>query len=532
MQKKYRHWWSYTLLVVLLIALTGCQTVQGLDIAQTLQNSATIKSGESKGSLQLELVPGDTGTMTDSQKAVLEALKETKITINHAVTQDPQHSFLDAELTYSKGTIPFQLAVEGNRFIVDIEGVQKPIVFDQTAAAGDEESAALSKAMQEQLAKSMEKLAPEFVKFFVTNAPNPERITVTNVNEQVNDQTLSLQKAHVEIDGSELAGLFKGLLTSILADEDGLKELIGQLYDVLIPVIKENIKAAQAQAATTDGVEAPDASTMLDAYLDNKELAVQFALTSVQQFLQKALDDYDKSMEEGTADPDSTLQSLLSSKTSLAMDLYIDQDKQIRKQQFDLQVPLDADSSLSALKLSFTSENWNLNKPLTASSIDVSGGTLDVTPDQPFNVYKLLSSTDRSSQFYKLLKEDLQVTKKSIDLIMDENSDYPFETEHPFINEDEVTMVPVRFISEQLGADVTWNDELKQITIDDAYTGSVIIMTLDSQHATVNGSDAELESAAVLKDGSTFVPVRFIAEALGAKVGWNNDTRVVSITRE
>ena len=54
-------------------------------------------------------------------------------------------------------------------------------------------------------------------------------------------------------------------------------------------------------------------------------------------------------------------------------------------------------------------------------------------------------------------------------------------------------------------------------------------MTVDSTTAIVGGTNVKLESAPVLRNGTTFVPIRFIAEKLGAKVEFDPNTRVVRI---
>lgn len=90
------------------------------------------------------------------------------------------------------------------------------------------------------------------------------------------------------------------------------------------------------------------------------------------------------------------------------------------------------------------------------------------------------------------------------------------------------TMIPARYTTEALGALVNW----------DSFTNTVIITNKDmliklpvnNPIATLNGQEVKLESPAVIIDGRTLVPTRFIAESLGAKVDWNADTRSVIIS--
>lgn len=98
----------------------------------------------------------------------------------------------------------------------------------------------------------------------------------------------------------------------------------------------------------------------------------------------------------------------------------------------------------------------------------------------------------------------------------------------PYIDENNRTMVPVRFISEKLGATVEWLNETKEVVI----TGDdkVITLKIGEVKVKVNDETITLDTAASIRDGRTFVPVRFISEAIGATVQWDGATRTVIIT--
>lgn len=92
------------------------------------------------------------------------------------------------------------------------------------------------------------------------------------------------------------------------------------------------------------------------------------------------------------------------------------------------------------------------------------------------------------------------------------------------------TFVPMRAIFEALGAKVTWNGgERSVIGVKDA---TAVKLTIDSKQAALNGRSITLDVAPQLVNGSTLVPVRFISESLGAEVTWDDVKRVVSIRTE
>ena len=98
----------------------------------------------------------------------------------------------------------------------------------------------------------------------------------------------------------------------------------------------------------------------------------------------------------------------------------------------------------------------------------------------------------------------------------------------PFITNSR-TMVPLRFISESLGAQVDWNALNRTVTVQGG--GSTIILTVGVSTATVNGQVKSLEAPPQIVGGRTFVPLRFINESLGATVNYNSTTRSITITR-
>ncbi|GIP03119.1 hypothetical protein J28TS4_15260 [Paenibacillus lautus] len=106
--------------------------------------------------------------------------------------------------------------------------------------------------------------------------------------------------------------------------------------------------------------------------------------------------------------------------------------------------------------------------------------------------------------------------------------DVQFPDEHPYVDQrSNLTMVPLAFISGKLGAATKWDSKLKQITI--SLNRDTVILVIGDHHALVNGKRVDFEGSAVLKNGRTMVPLRFISEALHANVEWQPTRNLVSI---
>ena len=96
----------------------------------------------------------------------------------------------------------------------------------------------------------------------------------------------------------------------------------------------------------------------------------------------------------------------------------------------------------------------------------------------------------------------------------------------PMIQNDR-TMLPIRFIAESLGAEVLWEEETKTVTVKN--TDKVIKIVIGEAKALVGEEEKDLDSAAFIENNRTYLPLRFIAENLGAKVTYEEETRTVTV---
>ncbi|WP_431088107.1 family 10 glycosylhydrolase [Paenibacillus sp. 8b26] len=91
-----------------------------------------------------------------------------------------------------------------------------------------------------------------------------------------------------------------------------------------------------------------------------------------------------------------------------------------------------------------------------------------------------------------------------------------------------VTMVPLRVISEGLGAQVNWSASSGTVTI--TAQDKNISMENGGQSATVNGKSVRLDASARMTSGRVMVPLRFVGEELGLKVDWQATERVITLS--
>lgn len=107
-----------------------------------------------------------------------------------------------------------------------------------------------------------------------------------------------------------------------------------------------------------------------------------------------------------------------------------------------------------------------------------------------------------------------------------------FQTESPFYNLNGFTLVPMRPIFEGLGAKVKWEQSTKTIVA--STEERIIELTIDKDIAKINDKSHSLTVAPKLINNTTYVPLRFVAEALMYEVDWDSRNKAISIidTRE
>jgi len=117
----------------------------------------------------------------------------------------------------------------------------------------------------------------------------------------------------------------------------------------------------------------------------------------------------------------------------------------------------------------------------------------------------------------------IEVTSDGTNIMIAVNgSEVNFPDQSPYVSHDR-TMVPVRFVSEALGAVVEWDKVKNQVVIEG---NKVVELAIGSTTATVNGSPVELDAPPEIAGERTMVPLRFVSEALGVEVKYISSAEI------
>lgn len=103
-----------------------------------------------------------------------------------------------------------------------------------------------------------------------------------------------------------------------------------------------------------------------------------------------------------------------------------------------------------------------------------------------------------------------------------------FPDAQPFVDSNNRTQTPAKFIAEELGATVVWNGQEQKATF--KLGDSTLVLFINDANYTLNGKIKQMDTTALLKDGRTYVPAKYVAEAFGADVSWNSTKRTIYVS--
>lgn len=118
----------------------------------------------------------------------------------------------------------------------------------------------------------------------------------------------------------------------------------------------------------------------------------------------------------------------------------------------------------------------------------------------------------------------------NINIMVDEKH-ISFPDQKPYVDKNNRTLVPVRFIVEELGAKVYWDGENNLVAVN--YDGETIKLKINSKQALIYTGGQEtvmdFDTSVVLRNGRVMVPLRVISEIMGSTVVWEEETRTIGI---
>jgi hypothetical protein len=498
--------WIAVPLILLMVALTGCQAVGGFDVTKNLLGVLDVKSQQSTQKISLKLTAREGISQKDQE--MIDLINSISVTVDEAKVQSEELASAKGTLHVDKYNLPFEISLDRQGMAIQLEGAKKPYYIPLNSYESlNGLPAGFNPYVYSKDARDLTKTAAELV---LKHAPNPSTISATSVTEEVYGEKdkVKLTRLHAEIRGDELVALVKPLLTNLAKDEAGLKELIGQSID-----LTKNIAS---------GMNVEDGDKLTNKLSNNKEQMVNEAYTEVKKYLDLAVAQYDTGVNTlYTEVPE--IKTVLSANTVLKTDTYFDVQGHVRKSASELKVALPETDGVPIKSFSFLTEtqSWNVNGSVTADKVDISKGVIDLKQQAELTPGATLRNFEANSPIYNILKNELGITR--VDKTFDPNDGYL-----PIENRGGVALVPLRDLADELDAELKWDAAAKQVTVVDDITGKTINLKSGSKQAVLEGNTLTLPQAAFIdRDSTLYVPFKAVAEALGATVTRNSNGEYV-----
>lgn len=519
------------LAMVMLIA-AGCQSVGGLDLNKTIKNSLFVTSSESKSTLEFHINWDEEAlaefSEDEQELELLQLFSHIKLETDQVKMQDETHVSMEGNLILGEEeavSIGFAMRMDEKTLVIELDGAKVPFTFDLTGEAmleaygieGMEEEVEEPAIDDEALTQLGFDMIDIIGDYGIGNLPNPKDLKVAPVNVPIGGVNTQLMKAEFTMDGEALWDWIRQYVDALAADRDGLEKAVEGILELLEsqPGLWEAIGEFDP---IQDGVL--DAPTIDDVAEETVNAIAEFLAS-----LQEELDWMEEEEQE-------TLATVFSEELKLSSAIYVDSKLDIRKQQFELSYTPDA-SMIEELMLPFTSfsiksdnEQWNVNGTVEAAEPVV---TEDAQPlEQIEHGFQFIGHVEEDSDLYDLLKNKLHITRQSYDSFID-------SWDEPIVIPGYITIVAVRDVAEAFGAEITYDPTARQVKLYDQPTDTTIVFTTDSDVVNVNGKNEIWPVSVTNVDGTTYVPARKLAEALGAEIEWREvygDYQSLMIERE
>lgn len=181
---------------------------------------------------------------------------------------------------------------------------------------------------------------------------------------------------------------------------------------------------------------------------------------------------------------------------------------------FEIEYASEESPSIIQLKLMYTINTKNINEDVTIEIPKLSHKNATT-----FN-NMLNMSVDN-----EFIPEDVIDGSRDLNIYVN-NKKVIFENKPLLVNGN--TLAPIREVIESIGGEVKWVEESQTIIIN--INDSVVELMIDDNMAFINGEPNMLEEPATLINNRTYIPVRYIAETIGGDVTWDASTSSIHIT--
>lgn len=489
-------------IVLALGLLSGCTSLSGVKLTKAMVKQLDTKSLQADSQISLNIQTKGLD-ITDEEQGIIDQINKTSINISEQ-SDIKNNRYIAAVKANVDGTeYDGELYIRGEKFWAKIPSEDKYIEYSPNQLVMNNESP-INLEQQVKLQNKMKPIAMKFIKDYVqeykyafNNISNKGNAIITTPEGQKEVTLIELK-----IDNSEVRDLIKYTINNAV-NSDTLVEYIKAIITLMY---NEDPSLFEGQ--------------LQEELLEEIDKTVEEGRDSINS----SPEDFESTINQIT---DEIMNYVKIGESGLVFTYGIDNNDNIVSVEEKLALtimPEGDESQVISLKVSSKSVIYGINKTKVTLPQFNTNNTIKIKE------YVRSVPTLKES----VLGEAFGVNKKCIVMTIGmnysmTNGKYNYLEAEPYI-EGEYTLVPVRFIGEALGANIEWNDETQTITYKD--DENTIIMQIDNTMAYVNGQPIEMPVAPTINNDRTMVPLRFISEQFGAEVEWDGSLNQITINKD
>ncbi|ANE48053.1 hypothetical protein SY83_19115 [Paenibacillus swuensis] len=474
-----------TFVLIILVLMTACQAIGGIDLNKALLDNSTVTSGEGKQSISWELELDPSAELDAAQQEQLNRFKSGSIVLDHYKVQDQATASVKGAVTLAGKSIPFELYTDKEQLSLKVDGSRKLL----TMPLGESGELGLGGLEQDKAFRD------EVVTTLIRNLPNPKNTSFQLGHKAViQGEEVELTRISTEIKGTDLHEVLFETAGNLLNDEANIQQLLEKM---LISAEEEALSAEEA---------AEEAASMMQ--------------------------EFHSFMTEFKADlenDDQLVYKMLNNRNNLfKLQLGIDSSLRIREAKAELyyripKIPGEVNLPVRAVRMIMSSEMSQQNMPVTADVPSDAQPTMDLDSlDKPRT---FIASLDTKSALYDVLKNDLNLMdRKSEFYITDTDLSRPSHTYNAF-GQPYVKMnsaqIGARNLASQMDYTMVWDATRHKLTIKD--NGRYIQLKLGSKTATANGKAIVLPYPPHVINNLIYIPVKPVTQALNTDLYLENN---------
>jgi Copper amine oxidase N-terminal domain. len=557
--------WLALALSALILFVSGCQAVQGIDLNGVLKQSSNVMSTEGSVAYEFEVkwkedeideVAGFLG------RDVLLLLSRIKLVLDHVKVQDPLNVSARGALHLGGAEIGFSMRRTGTELALKFDGADAPIVmdlregysavFELLSPGVDElilpydligfysygpafnydpfgleapfgllnllglkggEMPEMSEMPEEhrhrllELERGAKRLSDEY---WTRNMPNLSGLSISpGTPASVGGEELNLVKVSARFDGAELLDWSKNYIEALTADETGLRAVLRAIYPLEAEwwqLLKESGLIEEFEVP-----EEPDIAEFADDVLEE-------------------LRDTASAIADQEAEEPESFHAIYNDSLRVSADFYFDDRLRVRKQQFDIRYRPPAEpnwlfwsnpySGAESVRIKYAAEWWNINGEV---ALEPSGAAKDagISLEDMFDwsTADFIRFIGTDSGLFDLIFKRMKAGVQELRLYPDD------ETGAPIPAPNGTTLVPLRSTAAEFGVELRYDPQTRQLLLRDDITGTDILLTAGSRLVAVNGETVEWSHpVTVSRDGKAYVPGRDLMKALGGTIRWGSES--------